>query len=697
MEFIINLISEMTLEEKIDLIHGDGLFRNKGVDRLNIPSFKMADGPMGVRAEFENAHWVNIGNSDDFVTYLPCGSAISSTWNTTLAHKFGQVLGAETRGRGKDMILAPSMNIIRSPLCGRNFEYLSEDTHLTGEIAKNIINGIQENDVASCIKHFACNNQETERLDINTVVDLDTLHNIYLKAFYKCVEETDVLGVMGAYNFLNGEQCCESPYLLNEVLRNQWGYENLVVTDWGALKTTVGAVNAELDLEMSVHNNFDDYYFANPLKKLIANGEIAEETIDKKVKHILTVMYKLKIIGDEKNSRKSGTYNTISHRAVAKEIADQSIILLKNENILPLKKENIKKLLVIGENAEKLHSFGGGSAEIKSLYEISPLMGIKANLGGNCEVTFVKGYTDDKKSDDTGTNWQETSLEKQDNNKVDHLFSTLRQDLFNEALDLAKNFENIIFVGGLDHNLDVEGLDKPYYELPYNQEKLINALLDINPNTIINIVSGSAVNMTSFSHRAKALLWSYYNGMEGGNAFYDVVFGNVNPSGRLNQTLAKDINDYASHSIGDFGLTDEVVYREKDLVGYKHFVKNNVKSVFDFGYGLTYSQFEYSNIDISMVLNKFIVALDVKNTSSYSGYDVVQIYSDYNGVRSLVAFKKVFVKENSSENIVINVDFKELQLYSVEDKCYKTFIGEYDILVGKNVKEIVYNKKFDVK
>ncbi len=697
MEFINNLISQMTLDEKIGLIHGDGLFRNKGVDRLNIPSFKMADGPMGVRAEFENENWISIGNSDDYVTYLPCGSALASTWDNTLAYKFGQVLGRETRGRGKDMILAPSMNIIRSPLCGRNFEYLSEDTYLTGEIAKNIINGVQENDVGSCIKHFACNNQETERLDVNTIVDLDTLHNIYLKAFYKCVNETDVLGVMGAYNFLNGEQCCESPYLLNEVLRNQWGYENLVVTDWGALKTTVGAATADLDLEMSVTKNFNEYYLADPLKDLISKGEISEALVDKKVFHILTVMHKLKIIGNETYSRKSGTYNTPYHRTVSKEISDQSIILLKNENILPLKKEKIKKLLVIGDNAEKLHSFGGGSAEIKALYEISPLMGLKSNLGGNCEITFVKGYIDDKKLEDSNNNWQETSLEKQNSSVNEHLFTTLRQDLFDQALSLAKDFDNIIFVGGLNHNIDIEGIDKPQYELPYNQVKLINALLDINPNTIISFVSGSAVNLSGFSLRAKAIVWSYYNGIEGGNSFYDVIFGNVNPSGRLNQTFANNINDYASHSIGDFGLTDQVVYSEKDLVGYKHFVKNNIDSTFDFGYGLSYSDFEYTNINIDMENNNFVISLNVKNISNVDGYEVVQVYSDYNNTRSLIGYNKVYVKGNSSEAVNIEVDFKEIQLYSIDEKCYRTFEGEYNILVGKSAKDIIYNKMFKIK
>ncbi len=696
-KYIDSLILEMTLDEKIGLIHGNGLFKNKGVDRLNIPSLKMADGPMGVRAEFQNDKWIVIGNSDDFVTYLPCGSAVASTWSEKLSYMQGKVLGAETRGRGKDMILAPSMNIIRSPLCGRSFEYLSEDPHLTAVIAKNIVEGIQENDVASCIKHFACNNQETERLDVNTVVDLDTLHNIYLKAFYECITKTDVLGVMGAYNFINGEQCCESPYLLNEVLRNQWGYENLVVTDWGALKTTKGATEASLDLEMSVTNNFDEYYLAKPLKKLIEDGEISEELVNKKVFNILTVMYKLKMIGDKTRSRKSGSYNTFSHRTIAKEIADQSIILLKNENLLPLKKEKIKKLLVIGDNAEKLHSFGGGSAEIKSLYEISPLMGLKSNLGGNCEVTFARGYIDDIQDNESDVNWQETSLEKQEHNSINR-YTLFRQDLFDEAIELAKDFDNIIFVGGLNHNIDVEGLDKEKYELPYSQDKLINALLDINPNTIISFVSGSAVNMSSFKDRAKSIIWSYYNGIEGGNSLYDVIFGNVNPSGRLSQSFAKKLDDYASHSIGDFGLEDEVNYREKDLIGYKHFVKNNVDELFEFGFGLTYSTFEYDKIEIDIDKNNRVINVlaNINNISNIDGYEVVQVYSDFNNTRSLIGFKKIFIKGNSTEIVKLEINFDELKLYSIEDKKYKVYEGVYDVLVGRSAKNILSKKGFNI-
>ncbi len=678
-----NLVSQMTLDEKVGMLHGAGLFRSKGVERLGIPDFKMADGPMGVRAEFYDGAWMSIGYTDDYVTYLPCGSAIASTWNRKLAYDFGNVLGCETRGRGKDMILAPSMNIIRSPLCGRNFEYLSEDSYHTGEIAKNIVKGIQENDVACCIKHFACNNQETQRLEVDTLVDEKTLQDIYLKHFKTVIDESDALGLMGAYNLINGEKCCESKTLLNEILRGQWGYEGLVVSDWSGIVTTKGAAEAAIDLEMSVHYDFDNYFLANPLKEAVEKGEVDVKLVDEKVSNILNVMFKLNMI-ENKEIRKSGKYNTPKHRVIAKNIAEESIVLLKNDaNILPFKKNEVKKLLVIGDNGERIHSNGGGSAEIKALYEISPLMGLKSNLGGNCEVTFARGFTPKDEKHDSQLNWQEASLEEQ--KRADDTADVEESKrLYEEAIALAKEHEHIIFVGGLNHKYDVEGLDRDDFELPYGQDKLIKELLEINPNMVIVMLAGAAVNMSAIEEKAKTIVWSWYAGIEGGNALYNVLFGEVNPSGKLNQTFAKKIDDYSSHSIGTFGRKDFVEYLEKDKVGYKHFIASDIEPVYPLGYGLSYTTFEYSDFSVNTSGNKVEVKVTVKNTGDFDGAEVVQVYSTDSLNKSLVAFEKVFVRKGESEEVVINLTEKDFFKFSVEDKVFKLTEGDFVLAISKD-------------
>lgn len=371
---------------------------------------------MGVRQEFLPSQWKAVGNHDDYVTYLPCNSAIASTWNREIAYEIGSVLGEEARGRGKDVILGPGINIKRSPLCGRNFEYFSEDPYLTGELAASYIQGVQLWDVAACVKHFAANNQETERLWVDVEIDEETLREIYFPAFYDAVKKGGVHTIMGAYNKIYGQHCCQSEFLLNQVLRKEWGFDGVIISDWGGVHDTKAAACSQLDIEMSVTDDFDDYFMARPLLEKIKSGEISENVIDQKVKRILILMQKLHIPGVDISGtkRKSGAYNTKEHRQKALKAARESIILLKNEaQALPLNLEKQKRILLIGENARQLHANGGGSAEIKALYEISPLMGLKSHLGGNIEVAFAQGYCgkEDDEHDQQETNWQEKSLE----------------------------------------------------------------------------------------------------------------------------------------------------------------------------------------------------------------------------------------------------------------------------------------------
>ena len=399
------LIKEMTLEEKTGMIHGAGLFRTAGVERIHIPPLKMSDGPMGVRSEFVNDQWMPVGTPDDYVTYCPSNSAIAMTWNRKLARNAGKVLGEEARGRGKDVILAPGINIKRTPACGRNFEYISEDPRLTSELAVPIVRGIETSDVAACVKHFAMNNQETERLWVNVEADERTMREIYFPAFQAVVQKAGAKSIMGSYNLIRGTHVCENKDIMGTVLRKEWGFDGTIISDWGAVHTTKGTAEGPLDIEMSVTSDFDDYFLANPLISEIRKGNIDEACVDEKVRNILRMMVRLhmieltevpdsdgkkKILVQKNKNRKAGSYNTAKHRFEVLKVARESITLLKNEDRkLPLDPA-IDKVLVIGQNAVISQAMGGGSAEIKALYEITPLLGISKFLGGNCEVRYAR-------------------------------------------------------------------------------------------------------------------------------------------------------------------------------------------------------------------------------------------------------------------------------------------------------------------
>lgn len=659
------IVSKLTLEEKIGMIHGAKLFETEAVERLGIPALVMSDGPMGVRQEFQEGTWIPVGGSDDYVTYLPCNSALASTWNRELAYDFGSVLGEEARGRGKDIILGPGVNIKRSPLCGRNFEYFSEDPYLTKELATSYIKGVQNWDVAACIKHFAVNNQETERLWVDVDIDEGALREIYLPAFYDAVKKANVYSVMGAYNKLYGEHCCESEFLLNRILREEWGFDGVVISDWGGVHSTKRAANSQLDLEMSVTFDFDDYCMANPLKEKILSGEIDEKLVDEKVVHILMLMMKLHILDGEK--RKSGAYNTPEHRKKALRIARESLILLKNEkNQLPLKREKLKKILLIGENAQKLHANQGGSAEIKALYEISPIMGLKSQLGGNVQIDYVQGYCGEERKTDSDINWQEDSLKdgggQRREEKQDEELMKKRSLLRKEAVSMASQcdkYDTVIYIGGLSHEQDSEGNDRADMKLPYEQDRLITELLDVREDMIVILIGGSAVEMNAWIDRASTVLWSWYAGMEGGNALAEVLLGKVNPSGKLPETFYKKLSDCSAHAVGEFGKEEVVRYKEGRYVGYRYQEKYGIKPEFCFGYGLSYTKFEIE-------VEKFdsdrgeVVCL-VRNIGKMDGSEVVQVYKirrerDGLDYPELKGFEKIFLKAGEQGRIVIKLD-----------------------------------------
>ncbi len=733
-KYISFVVDKLTIEEKIGMIHGDGFFKTKGIERLGIPPLKMSDGPMSVRNEFYNDKWVALGYSDDYVSYAPSNSALAATWNPELAYKCGKNLGEEARGRGKDVILAPGINIKRDPLCGRNFEYMSEDPYVVETLVVPFINGVQENDVAACVKHFAVNCQETNRLYVDTIVDERTLHELYLKGFKAAVCRAHSYSIMNAYNKINGSHCSENKELLDDILRDKWKYDGVVISDWGSVHTTKESANTSMDVEMSVTPDFDNYYYADPLLKAVNRGEVSVEEINKKVKNILRLMYRLKMIGPDAVNRKQGIYSNMEHWHAELDVAKEAIVLLKNDdNVLPISSERIKmsrnscvknsdkepdkalkdnaapvkkKIAVIGHNAEHNHAGGGGSAEIKAIYEISPLLGLKKALGGNVDIQYATGYYVPGDKDVNEVNWQEASLERQvmghesdsDNTQLREEIEKNRHKLLKEACELAKDADEVIFIGGLNHDYDVEGRDRHDMVLPYGQDELINALLDINPDTVVVMVAGSPVQMPWLS-RAKALVWCYYSGMETGDALAHILLGKVNPSGKLPETFPVKYEDTVTYKNGQFGREDVIKCEEGIFVGYRYYEKEHIKPAFAFGYGMSYTQFKIKNVTVEMRNDKekdekkedkliAVVNCELENTGNVSGADVVQCYvqdvecSVERPLKELKAYKKVFLEPGQSKSIQLYLYEDAFEFYDVKREDFVIEPGQFRVYIG---------------
>ncbi len=717
------LVKKLTLDEKIAMIHGASLFRSGAVERLGIPAIKTSDGPMGVRAEFMDDRWIPSGNQDDMVSYLPSNSALASSWNPALARKMGYVLGTEARGRGKDVILAPGINIKRDPRCGRNFEYMSEDPVLTKAMAVPFIQGVQENDVAACVKHFAANVQETGRLVVDETIDERTLYELYLPAFKAAVQEGGAYSIMGAYNKINGEYCCESKTLLDRILRDEWGYDGAVISDWGGVHNTKETTACSMDLEMSVFPDFDEYKLANPLKELIEKGEVSEDAVDAKVRNLLRMMYRLKMIGPKKDSREKGTYNAPASRETILRTAEESAILLKNENqVLPLDKKKVKKLAVIGANAAKVHSDGGGSAEIKALYEICPLAGLKMYLGGNTEVVYAPGYYVPAKPKTFEVNWQAASLDDLKDTTVGqatrdeagenegHLkgeqerLAQMERDkaeiheknpeLFRQALELAKDADAVIFVGGLNHDYDSEGFDRPDMKLPYEQDLLIEELLKVRKDAVITFVGGSPVEMP-WRNQAQAILWTYYAGMETGNAFAKMIFGEVNPSGKLAETFPDKYEDCVTAKNGQFGVWDKITLEEGLYCGYRYFDRQHITPAFCFGHGLSYTDFEYSGLTLKAEKGKDVkLTFTVKNVGKRAGAETAQIYIAPIAAqvdrpdKELKAFAKVELGAGRSKKVSLTLKQEDFMYFDTQLHKFIADAGDYEILVGASCEDI---------
>lgn len=641
------------------------------------------------------------GLDNDSASYFPTGTAFAAAWNPELAYRRGEVLGEEARWRKKDVLLGPGVNIIRSPLCGRNFEYMSEDPYMNSVLAVAYIKGLQSRDVACSVKHFAVNNQETNRTTVDVECSERALREIYLPAFKAAVQEGGALTVMAAYNKFRGEFCAENNYLVRKILRNEWGFDGVYVTDWGAAHSTVPSMEAGLDLEMgTLIDKYEDWYYANPLIEAVKSGKIPMSLVDEKVGDVLRVMIKTNVL-DPKKRFGPGSMNTKEHQQATYDAAAEAIVLLKNQNnLLPLDFSSIKSLAVIGDNATRKHSNGGLSSEIKAVYEVTPLEALRAKWGDKVDIRFAQGY--EKLS---------TFVEGSNNGQSSGTFSSKTQEsdaLLKEAVEVARTSDVALLVCGLNHDYDTESFDRLNMDIPYGQVELIQEVVKANPRTIVVMIAGSPLNMAAVDICSPAIVWAWFNGMEGGNALVDVLSGKVNPSGKMPFTTPVSLDQSPAHALGNFPGRDlKVNYEEDILVGYRWFDTKGLPVVYPFGYGLSYTTFNYSNLNTDKKTydqaDTIQATFTLTNTGDREGAEVAQLYvsdpvcSVMRPVKELKGFKKVFLKPGESRRITLDIPVSSLAFYSEAQSQFVVEPGEFILQLGASASDITQRISVEVK
>lgn len=688
-------LTRMTLEEKVKMCHAQSKFSSYGVPRLGIPELWMSDGPHGIREEvlwdeWNGAHWT----SDSCIAF-PALTCLAATWDPQMATLYGKSIGEEARYRKKDVLLGPGVNIYRTPLNGRNFEYMGEDPFLISRMVIPYIKGVQSNGVAACVKHFALNNQEIDRGHINVIVDDRALHEIYLPAFKAAVQEAGVWSVMGAYNQYKGQQCCHNQYLLNDILKQDWQFDGVVISDWGGVHNTEQAANFGLDLEMGTWtdglsqgktNAYDNYYLAEPLLKKIKKGEINIKVVDDKVRRLLKMIFRTVM----NSQRPWGSFGTEEHALAGRTIAENGIVLLKNDkNILPINLNKIKKIAVVGENATKRMTLGGGSSSLKVKYEITPLDGLKKQIGNLAEIIYVKGYVspltekrDPKPEIPVGY--------KEPNPEI----------LLQEAINAAKDADIVLYFGGLNknENQDSEGNDRKSYNLPYGQDRLISELAKVNKNIVVTIISGNAVAMP-WIKEVPAIVEGWFGGTESGNAIASILTGKVNPSGKLPMTIAEKLEDYPSHALGEYpGDHVNVRYNEGIFIGYRWIDKQKKQTLFPFGHGLSYTTFDYGKIKISSKQmrnnDKITISIPIKNSGKIKGKETVQLYigdekcSFERPIKELKGFSKIELNPGEEKIVTFEITDKAFKFYDDKQKIWRTEPGKFKIYIGASSNDI---------
>ena len=694
-----SILPLLTRAEKVAMCHAQSKFSAPGVPRLGIPELWLSDGPHGVRGEINWDNWGYANWTNDSITAFPALTGLAATFNHTLAGRYGLALGEEARYRNKDVLLGPGVNIYRTPLNGRNFEYLGEDPFLASVLVVPYIQGVQQNGVAACIKHYVLNNQELWRDHINVVVSDRALYEIYLPAFQAAVQKGGVWTLMGAYNQFQGQHCCHHERLLNDILKRDWGFDGVVVTDWGGAHNTREAALYGLDLEMgtgtdglslSTRNAYDNYYLALPFLRALNSGDLPEALLDDKVRRLLRLRYRTNM----SPNRPTGRMNNPEHLEVARAVGQEAIVLLQNKDqFFPLDPNRPMTIAVIGENATRPMTVGGGSSELKAKREISPLEGLRERFT-QATISYALGYA---------------SGPPQYGQVVP---SPLDADsLRKAAVALATRSDVVLFVGGLNKNYlqDSEGGDRLDYGLPYGQDQLLRELTTANPNTGVVLVSGNAVAMPWLAE-VKGVLQAWYLGSEAGHALADVISGDVNPSGKLPFSFPVQLTDNAAHAFGELaypGDSINEVYQEDILVGYRWHDTKGIKPLFAFGYGLSYTTFELGAITLDQKSHAagetITLTCPVRNTGTRAGAEVVQVYVGKlasevpRAVKELKGFQKVWLQPGETATVTITIDVDQLAYYDEGLAAWQLEKGDYFIYVGNASDRLVGQRRVVVR
>lgn len=656
MKSIDELIADLTIEEKIALVSGHNFMYTNSVSRLGVPSIRMSDGPHGLRVQNEGGDNGVTGSLP--ATAFPTASCSANTFNPTLLEKMGKAMGLEAKYYGIDMILGPGVCIKRNPLCGRNFEYFSEDPFLAGRMGAAEVKGIQSTGTGSCVKHYALNNSENYRFMGNSVCDMRAMREIYLKQYEYIVKESHPEAIMSAYNQINGTFCSENKWLLTDVLRNEWGFDGVVMTDWGGTRDRVLSIKAGNDIEMPG----DTVICRKWLLDAINDGSLDIKDLDAMVRNILVMVQR------HENKEKLASINWEEHHKLAKEIALEGAVLLKNENMLPLNKE--EELLIVGELFERMRFQGAGSSMINPYLYISPKNAFENN---GIKYKYFKGY-------------RESELES---NPI----------LLNEALNAAKDYKKVVVFAGLTDYAESEGGDRDTMSLPINQLDLINELIKQDKEIILVLFGGSVIELP-FYDNVKAILDMFLPGQNGGQATYELLYGVVNPSGRLSETWPITYEDVPFGK--NFGKGVNEIYKESIYVGYRYYLTANKEVRFPFGYGLSYSKFVYSGLNIKIENNKLSISLNVKNDSEVDGDEIVQAYVSspkekaFKALRELKGFIKVHLKANETKTVNVDIDLEELKFWAPKENRFVLEAGEYNIQIGKNSRDIMLEKSIEI-
>lgn len=692
-------LTRMTLEEKVAIIHAQSKFSTPGCPRLGIPELWMSDGPHGVRMEIQWDNWGHAQWTNDSCVAFPALTCLAATFNPNLSYEYGNALGEEARFRKKDVILGPGVNIYRTPLNGRNFEYMGEDPYLASQVVVPYIRGVQKNGVAACLKHFALNNQEYCRKEINVEVSDRALREIYLPAFKAGVQEGKVWTVMGAYNKFRGQWATHHELLTKQILKEEWGFDGVVLSDWGSTHDTYDAAMYGLDVEMGTRTDglhytekmaYDNYYLAKPYLEKLRSGEFSEDTINEKVKRVLRLTFRTNM----NRNRPYGSFCTQEHYDVARRVAEEGIVLLKNKNdFFPIQPGKYKKILVVGNNAVRSLTVGGGSSELKVKKEISPFEGLQKAYGEE-HVFFTEGYTSGP------SKWHPHIVEI---SKSD----SLRQ----QAVELAKSADVILFFGGLNKNYrqDSESADRISYNLPYDQDELLSDLYEVNKNIGVVLISGNAVAMP-WIDKIPALILSWYLGSEAGTAIANIISGKQNPSGRLPFSIPKKLEDNGAHFYGKLsypGDSVNVLYKEDILVGYRWHDTKKIAPLFPFGYGLTYTKFEYGKMSTDKETyakdDTIKVVFELKNVGDVSGAEAVQLYVGQRKPqlerpkKELKAFDKIYLAQGETKKVELFIPVKELAYFDDRIQEWVVDSDQFILYSAASASEIKSSVKVNVK